>query len=90
MKFSPISIYCLALILLLPLNSFSHDFASEHKVENWRDEIPVTVEDIHDLIWEEAWEVFTGDDGEECDAEVWGIKIDKFYSPNHFELSFVA
>ena len=78
------------LLLFVSLTINAHDFSQDHKIENWRKDIPISVEDIHDLIWEEAWEVFTGDDGEECDAQIWGIKIVQYFSLHHFEISFRA
>jgi hypothetical protein len=80
----------MASLTLLLTNISAHDFSDEHTVSNWRDEIIITVEDLHDEISYEAYDIWTGDDGEECDARVWDVAITKYNSPTSFEFSFSA
>ncbi|MBT7766224.1 MAG: hypothetical protein HN730_03660, partial [Bdellovibrionales bacterium] len=76
--------------ITLPLVGTAHDFTSDHQVTNWRSEIAITVEDLFDEISYEAYDIWTGDDGEECNANVWNVEITKYHSPTSFEFSFIA
>lgn len=54
------------------------------------DRSDITAENVLEMIYEEAWEVYTGDDGKECNSSVSDFVYFAGTADSHFKIEFYA
>ena len=73
----------ISLILLTSLQSFANE------IENY-DRSDLSPKEVIEMIYKEAWEVYTGDDGKECNSSTFDYKYLENDKANTFSIIFNA